>query len=157
MKFRHGPSIDYNELQELRKGMELQFRYKFYKDPKFPFLKSMGITHIIQGFDAGDDVGFIGTLHLWWVSDPTGTVSAPEGFSRDSVVTGIWESEWLDSPQEAIALAISLRQNKPYDEEKLVRSHMEEIAKMAELEAMRQLREKARDEATEESKTVLWN
>ncbi len=145
MKFRHGPSIDYNELQELRKGMELQFRYKFYKDPKFPFLKSMGIKHVIQGFDAGDDVGFIGTLHLWWVSDPTGTV------------TDIWESEWLDSPQEAIELAISIRQNKSYDEEKLVRSHMEEIAKMAELEAMKKLREKARDEATEESEKVLWN
>ena len=145
MKYRHGPSIDYNELQELRKGMELQFRYKFYKDPKFPFLKSMGIKHVIQGFDAGDDVGFIGTLHLWWVKDSTGTV------------TDIWESEWLDSPQEAIELAISLRQEKPYDEEKLVRSHLEEIAKMAELEAMRQLREKARDEATEQSKTVLWN
>ena len=145
MKFRHGPSIDYNELQELRKGMELQFRFKFYKDPKFPFLKSLGIKHVIQGFDAGDDIGFIGTLHLWWVRDPTGTV------------TDIWESEWIDTPQEAIELALSLRQNKLYDEQKLVRSHMEEIQKMAEQEAMKKLREKARDEATEESKTVLWN
>jgi len=145
MKFRHGPSIDYNELQELRKGMELQFRFKFYKDPKFPFLKSLGIKHVIQGFDAGDDIGFIGTLHLWWVRDSTGTV------------TDIWESEWIDTPQEAIELALSLRQNKLYDEQKLVRSHMEEIQKMAEQEAMKKLREKARDEATEESKTVLWN
>lgn len=145
MKFRHGPSIDYNELQELRKGMELQFRYKFYKDPKFPFLKSMGIKHVIQGFDAGDDVGFIGTLHLWWVSDPTGTV------------TDIWESEWLDTPQEAIELAISIRQNKLYDEEKLVQSHKKAIAELAEMEAMRQLREKARKVAEEESEKVLWN
>jgi hypothetical protein len=157
MKYRHGPSIDYNELQELRKGMELQFRYKFYKDPKFPFLQSMGIKHIIQGFDAGDDVGFIGTLHLWWESDPTGTVSAPEGFSRDSVATGVWESEWIDTPAEALALAVSIRQNKNYDEEKLMMGHMKEIQKIAELEAMRQLREKARDEATKESENVLWN
>ena len=145
MKFRHGPSIDYNELQELRKGMELQFRYKFYKDPKFPFLQSIGIKHIIQGFDAGDDVGFIGTLHLWWVSDPTGTV------------TGIWESEWIDTPREAVELAISFKKNLLYDEEKVVAAHRKEIEKMAEIEGMKQLREKSREQATEESKTVLWN
>ena len=145
MKFRHGPSIDYNELQELRKGMEMQFRYKFYKDPKFPFLKSMGIKHVIQGFDAGDDIGFIGMLHLWWVKDSTGTV------------TDIWESEWIDTPQEGIALAKALAQNKLYDEEKLVRAHMKEIQKMAEKEGMKQLREKSRKDATEESEKVLWN
>ena len=145
MKFRHGPKIDDNELQELRKGMEMQFRFKFYKDPKFPFLKSLGIKHVIQGFDAGDDVGFIGMLHLWWVRDPTGTV------------TDIWESEWIDTPHEGIALAQALAKNRVYDEEKLVRSHMTEIQKMAEIEAMGQLREKSREQATEESKTVLWN
>jgi len=145
MKFRHGPKIDENELQELRKGMELQFRYKFYKDPKFPFLQSMGIKHVIQGFDAGDDVGFIGMLHLWWVSDPTHTV------------IGIWESEWIDSPQEGIALAQALTKNRVYDEEKLIKSHQEAIQKIAHKEAMKQLQEKARTEATEESEKVLWN
>tara|TARA_B100000809_G_C14669620_1_gene362726 strand:+ start:61 stop:498 length:438 start_codon:yes stop_codon:yes gene_type:complete len=145
MKFRHGPKIDENELQELRKGMELQFRYKFYKDPKFPFLQSIGIKHVIQGFDAGDDVGFIGMLHLWWVSDPTGTV------------TGIWESEWIGSPHEGIALAHALSQNRIYDEEKLIQSHQEAMQKIAHKEAMKQLREKAREEATEESEKVLWN
>ena len=145
MKFRHGPKIDDNELQELRKGMEMQFRYKFYKDPKFPFLKSLGIKHVIQGFDAGDDVGFIGTLHLWWVSDPTGTV------------TDIWESEWIDTPHEGIELAKALSKNRVYDEEKLVQTHMKEIQKMAEEEAMKKLREKSREQAEEESYTVLLN
>ena len=145
MKFRHGPKIDENELQELRKGMELQFRYKFYKDPKFPFLKSLGVKHVIQGFDAGDEIGFIGVLHLWWVADTTGTV------------TDIWESEWIDSPQEGIALAQMLSKNRVYDEEKLMRAHQKEIGKMAEAEGMRQLREKARVQAEEESEKVLWN
>ena len=145
MKFRHGPSIDYNELQELRKGMEMQFRFQFYKDPKFTFLPSLGIKHIFQSFDAGDDIGFIGMLHLWWVSDSTGTV------------THIWESEWIDTPHEGIALAKAVTQNKLYDEEKVVRAHLKEIQKMAEIEGMKQLREKARDDATEESEKVLWN
>ena len=139
--------LDEIELQELRKGMELQFRYKFYKDPKFPFLKSLGIKHVIQGFDAGDDIGFIGMLHLWWVKDSTGTV------------TDIWESEWIDTPQEGIALAQAIAQEKRniYDEEKLVRAHMKEIQKMAEKEGMKQLREKSKKDATEESEKVLWN
>tara|TARA_B100000953_G_C17847672_1_gene367239 strand:+ start:194 stop:631 length:438 start_codon:yes stop_codon:yes gene_type:complete len=145
MKFRHGPSIDYNELQELRKGMEMQFRYKFYRDPKFPFLKSLGIKHIFQSFDAGDDIGFIGILHLWWVRDSTGTV------------TDIWESEWIDSPHEGIALAKAVSQNKLYDEEKVVLAHKREIQKMAEKEGLRQLREKSRKDAEEESKNFLWN
>lgn len=145
MKFRHGPSIDYNELCELRKGMELQFRYKFYKDPKFPFLQSLGIKHVMQGFDAGDDVGFIGTLHLWWVPDPTRTVMQ------------IWESEWIDSPREAVEIAMTFKEDLLYDEEKLVAAHREYIEMMAEAEAFRQIREKSRKEAEEESKTVLWN
>jgi len=137
--------IDENELQELRKGMEMQFRYKFYKDPKFPFLQSIGIKHVIQGFDAGDDVGFIGMLHLWWVSDPTGTV------------TGIWESEWLDTPHEGVALAQSLDNNRMFDVGKLVQAHAKAIHKIAEQEVRKQIQAKIEKEEEEESKTVLWN
>ena len=36
---------------ELREAMNIQFRYKLYKSPEFPFLPSMGINHIIQGFE----------------------------------------------------------------------------------------------------------
>ena len=137
--------IDENELQELRKGMEMQFRYKFYKDPKFPFLQSIGIKHVIQGFDAGDDVGFIGMLHLWWVSDPTGTV------------TGIWESEWLDTPHEGIALAQSLDNNRMFDVGKLVQANAKAIHNIPEQEVMKQIQSKIEKEEEEESKTVLWN
>jgi len=137
--------IDENELQELRKGMEMQFRYKFYKDPKFYFLQSIGIKHVIQGFDAGDDVGFIGMLHLWWVSDPTGTV------------TGIWESEWLDTPHEGIALAQSLDNNRMFDVGKLVQTHTQAIHDIAEQEVRKQIQAKIEKEEEEESKTVLWN
>ena len=138
--------IDDIELQELRKGMETQFRYKFYKDPKFPFLQSIGIKHVIQGFEhPHEEVGFIGMLHLWWVPDPTGTV------------TDIWESEWLDTPHEGIALAQMLDKNRVYDVEKLVQTHTQAIQKIAEQEVMKQLQEKIRKEEEEESKTVLWN
>ena len=32
-----------NGIQEIRKGVEQQFRYKLYQDPKFPFLQTMVI------------------------------------------------------------------------------------------------------------------
>jgi|TARA_B110000116_G_scaffold174066_1_gene150557 hypothetical protein len=144
MKFRHGPSIDYNELQELRKGMELQFRYKFYKDPKFPFLQSIGIKHVVQVFDGGDEIGFIGILHLWWVPSTNSDI-------------GLWKSEWIDTPQEGIELAASFKKDLLYDEDKLMAFHQKEILKMAEEKALLELREKARDAATEQSKNVLWN
>ena len=134
--------IDEIELQELRRGMEIQFRYKFYKDPKFPFLQSIGIKHVLQGFEhPHEDVGYLGMLHLWWVSDPTGTV------------LGIWESEWLDTPQEGVALAQTLDANRIYD----VQTHALTIQNIAEQEVMKQLQEKIRKEEEEESKTVLWN
>ena len=139
--------IDENQLQELRKGMEIQFRYKFYKEAQFPFLQSLGLKHVLQSFDAGDDIGFIGMLHLWWVSDPTGTV------------TGIWESEWFNTPQEGVALAQKIDQDlrKIYNIEKLEQTQMQYIHSMAEKEMMKQLQEKIRNEEEEESKTVLWN
>ena len=138
--------IDDTELQELRKAFEMQFRYKFYRDPKFPFLKSIGIGHVIQGFEhPHEDVGFIGMLHLWWVPDPTGTV------------TDIWESEWLDTPHEGIALAQTLDKNRIYDVHKLEEIAHTHAQKMAEKEVMKQIQEKIRQEEEEESNTVLWN
>ena len=139
--------MDEIEIQELRKGMEMQFRYKFYKEAQFPFLQSLGLKHVLQSFDAGDDIGFIGMLHLWWVSDPTGTV------------TGIWESEWINTPQEGVALAQKIGEDLHllYDIGKLEQVGKQYIQKLAEKEMMKQIQEKIRKEEEEESKTVLWN
>ena len=139
--------MDEIEIQELRKGMEMQFRYKFYKEPQFLFLQSLGIKHVIQGFDAGDDIGFIGILHLWWVPDPTGTV------------TGIWESEWINTPQEGVALAQKIGEDLHllYDIGKLEQVSKQYIQKLAEKEMMKQIQSKIEKEEEEESKTVLWN
>ena len=139
--------MDEIEIQELRKGMEMQFRYKFYKEPQFLFLQSLGIKHVIQGFDAGDDIGFIGILHLWWVPDPTGTV------------TGIWESEWINTPQEGVALAQKIGEDLHllYDIGKLEQVSKQYIQKLAEKEMMKQIQAKIEKEEEEESKTVLWN
>ena len=81
------------------------------------------------------------------MSDPTGTV------------TGIWESEWFNTPQEGVALAQKIDQDlrKIYNIEKLEQTQMQYIHSMAEKEMMKQLQDKIRKEEEEESKTVLWN
>ena len=91
-------------LQEVRKGLEQQYRYKFYQDPKYPFLPAMGIKHIFQGFDAQED-GYVGTLHLWYTNE-SGELSY---HTKDKeFVSGHWKAEWIDDAKDAVELAIEL-------------------------------------------------
>ena len=157
---------DTNILSDLRHAMEVQFRYKFYKDVQFPYLHSLGIRNVLQGF-GNEDVGFIGILHLWWVNEDSGIVyDNPK--KGPVAIKGIWKSEWLNHPQEAIALAQKIQDKKPYDEEKLVQTHQNHIRQMtekrAEQEIIKQIREKQELEAPHEEdveeeakKVILWN
>ena len=151
---------------ELRHAMEVQFRYKFYNDVQFPYLQSLGIRNVLQGF-GNEDVGFIGILHLWWVNEDSGIVyDNPK--KGPVAIKGIWKSEWLNHPQDAIALAQKIQDKKPYDEDKLVQAHQNHIRQMtekrAEQEIINQIREKqefespAEEDVEEEAKKViLWN
>ena len=157
---------DTNILSDLRHAMEVQFRYKFYKDVQFPYLHSLGIRNVLQGF-GNEDVGFIGILHLWWVNEDSGIVyDNPK--KGPVAIKGIWKSEWLNHPQDAIALAQKIQDKKPYDEEKLVSiSHnyiLQKEQEKAQKEAVRLLREQQGIESpTEEEvekeakKVILWN
>ena len=151
---------------ELRNAMEVQFRYKFYKDVQFPYLHSLGIRNVLQGF-GNEDVGFIGILHLWWVNEDSGIVyDNPK--KGPVAIKGIWKSEWLNHPQEAIALAQKIQDKKPYDEEKLVtlmHNHIrQQTEQRAHKEAEKMLRERQKIDRTAEEdveeeakKVILWN
>ena len=151
---------------ELRHAMEVQFRYKFYNDVQFPYLQSLGIRNVLQGF-GNEDVGFIGILHLWWVNEDNGIVY--DNPRKSSVpIKGVWKSEWLDHPHDALALSQKIQDKKLYDEDKLVQAHQNHIRQMtekrAEQEIIRQIREKQGLEAPHEEdveeeakKVILWN
>jgi len=148
--------MDDLSLKEIRKGLEQQFRFKLYKDPKFPFLHSMGIRHLFQSFDAKED-GYIGTLHLWWSNES----GEPSYHTKDKhFISGGWYSKWIDDATEAIKEAIECEKKyNPYSEA-LIKAHVKE----AELESERLARkmlekrfQKDMKKAEEESKTVLWN
>ena len=131
------------ELEYLRKCMEAQFRKQFYKDPKFPFLQSLGITHILHGFDTGDV--FIGLLHMWWEPHESGIP-----FHKN------WKSEWLDDAHEAVALA-KIIEPKSYDLIKLVDAHKREMDRIETEMEIKRIRENKLKEETEKSKNYLWN
>ena len=143
-------------LQEIRKGLEQQYRFKFYQDPKYPFLPAMGIKHIFQGFDAQED-GYVGTLHLWYTNE-SGELSY---HTKDKeFVSGHWKAEWIDDAINAVEIAIEVeRENKIYAE-KLTQVHlkyMEEFSTKLAQELFDKKFKKQMEELEEESKRVLWN
>ncbi|SVE60758.1 uncharacterized protein METZ01_LOCUS513612, partial [marine metagenome] len=118
-----------NQREELRYAMETQFRYKFYKSPEFPFLPSMGIRHVFQGFEAKEEeLGFIGMLHLWW--------------TKEDFVKGTWHGEWFDSPEEGIKRAIQVQEEITFwDQNKLLQVHHEYLNELRRKEAETKFKE----------------
>ena len=148
--------MDDLSIKEIRKGLEQQFRYKLYQDPKFPFLHSMGIKHLFQSFDAQED-GYIGTLHLWWSNES----GEPSHHSKDKhFISGGWYGEWIDDAMEAIKFAVECeRKHNPYAE-KLLRAFVKEQERQLEISQKKKLEERYKRDMKnmeEESKTVLWN
>ena len=90
---------------ELRKTLEMQFRYQFYQDPKFPFLQSMGCKHVFQAFGS-EEIGDLGTLHLYWT--PIGSGIEYEGTPPYPEIKGMWKAKWHDDESEVIELVVKL-------------------------------------------------
>ena len=114
--------MDSKQREGLRYAMNTQFRYKFYNQTEFPFLPSMGIRHIFQSFEAPQELGYIGMLHLWWTMEDNGIVyDNPRNF-----VKGTWHGEWFDSREDGIKRAIQVqKENTLWDTNKLLEAHLE--------------------------------
>ena len=135
---------------ELREAMNVQFRYKLYKSPEFPFLPSMGINHIIQGFEAKEELGFVGVLHLWYENN-SGELSYQ---TKDRhFVAGDWKHEWYDHPEDAVELAMHIQKSKPFDEDKLIKIAIDHAKEMAE----KKVKKLVEDALEKESEDELLN
>jgi hypothetical protein len=140
-----------NQREELRYAMETQFRYKFYKSPEFPFLPSMGIRHIFQGFEHKEELGFIGMLHLWWTNEDDGIkYDNPKYF-----VKGIWHGEWFDTPEEGIEKAIQVQKEILWDENKLLQVHHEFHAELQKREAEKKFTEETEEMSNPQKQPLL--
>ena len=154
------------ERDMFRYAMETQFRYKFYQDVQFPYLHSLGIDHVFQGF-GNEEHGFIGMLHLWWVNEDNGIVyDHPK--KGPVAIKGIWRGEWFDTPEQGVLAARQIEKERIYDEQKLVtltqnyiKQKIEETAqrKAEKLLQERQEIERPAEEDVEEEakKVILWN
>ena len=150
------------ERDMFRYAMETQFRYKFYQDTQFPYLQSLGIDHVFQGF-GNEEHGFIGMLHLWWVNEDNGIVyDHPK--KGPVTIKGIWRGEWFDTPEQGVLAARQIEKERIYDEQKLVTLTHNYIKQKIEEKAERVLQEQqeiesmANEDVEEEAKKViLWN
>ena len=154
------------ERDMFRYAMETQFRYKFYQDVQFPYLQSLGVDHVFQGF-GNEEHGFIGMIHLWWVNEDSGIVyDHPK--KGPVAIKGMWKSEWFDTPEQGVLAAQKIEKERIYDEQKLVfltQNYVrQETEKRARKEAERLLRERQgiesmveEDVEEEAKKVILWN
>ena len=135
------------ELQEVRKHTELQFKLMLYKRPEFPFLQSMGTKHLIQEFQSTEQI-YLGTLHLWWTNEQDNNLYYSVNHTGPKV-KGTWNSEWFDSIEEGRDLMAMVHKDSIVNKMKLI-----EIATqyMIEVQAKKEL-----TEMLEQEETILWN
>ena len=154
------------ERDMFRYAMETQFRYKFYQDVQFPYLQSLGVDHVFQGF-GNEEHGFIGMIHLWWVNEDN-RITYDHPKKGPVTIKGIWRSEWFDTPEQGVLAAQKVENERIYDEQKLVfltQNYVrQDTEKRARKEAERLLRERQgiesmveEDVEEEAKKVILWN
>ena len=106
------------ERKLLQQAMEIQFRHKLYCDIKFPYLQSLGIKDIVQGF-GNEEIGFIGVLHLRWVNEDNNIVyDKPKEWPV--IVKGVWKSTWYNTPEIGKKIAEEIQNRSIIDIEKVM-------------------------------------
>ena len=106
------------ERKLLQQAMEIQFRHKLYCDIKFPYLQSLGIKDIVQGF-GNEEIGFIGVLHLRWVNEDNNIVyDNPKEWPV--TVKGVWKSTWYNTPEIGKKIAEEIQNRSIIDIEKVM-------------------------------------
>ena len=154
------------ERDMFRYAMETQFRYKFYQNVQFPYLQSLGIDHVFQGF-GNEEHGFIGMIHLWWVNEDN-RITYDHPKKGPVTIKGIWRSEWFDTPEQGVLAAQKVEKERIYSEQKLVfvmQNYLQQKEQeRAQKEAVRLLRERQEiekpveeDVEEEAKKVILWN
>ena len=149
-----------------RYAMETQFRYQFYQNVQFPYLQSLGIKDVFQGF-GNEEHGFIGMIHLWWVNEDN-RITYDHPKKGPVTIKGIWRSEWFDTPEQGVVAAQKIEKERIYSEQKLVfvmQNYLQQKEQeRAQKEAVRLLQEQqgiespAEEDVEEEAKKViLWN
>ena len=145
------------ERDVIRTALEMQFRYKFYQDTVFPYLQSLGVKDVFQGFGS-DETGWLGMIHLWWVPEES-NIHYDNPKNWPVKIIGVWKSEWFDTAKEGMEAAqkVEEERNKIYDTNKMFNIHHEYVKSITEKQIKRQIKEKLEEEIEEPDKKILWN
>ena len=118
------PQLLQHHRNEIRTVMQKKFMDTFISSAEFPFLQSIGITHVFQAFEANhDEIGFLGLLHIWYHET-------------------MWETEWIDTEEQGLDLISDLREAKLYNEVKLVKVSIDKIHQRTKMERMKVIKER---------------
>jgi len=113
------PQTKEEMIKQMRFAIDTQMRYKLYNDTVFPFMQSMGMKDIWQGFKDEQNEIFIGVYHLYWTPEDSGIkVLNP----TKPVPKGTWKHEWL-TQEEADIKQKKILEESLVDYEKLVEAH----------------------------------
>ena len=135
------------ELQKIRSQTEMQYKLMLYKRPEFPFIQSMGIKHLIQDFNADNNV-YIGTLHLWWTNEQDNNLYYSVNYTGPKV-KGLWKTEWFNSIEEGRSFMLKVANDSILDLQKVVEVHMKFLNQINHKKVLREMEEK--------EEKILWN
>ena len=112
------PQTKEEMIKQMRFAIDTQMRYKLYNDTVFPFMQSMGMKDIWQGFKDEQNEIFIGVYHLYWTPEDSGIkVLNP----TKPVPKGTWKHEWL-TQEEADHKKLVQQASSIIDEEKMTKA-----------------------------------
>ena len=90
--------MDERSFQEMRKGLEIQFKYILYRRPGFKFFHSIGNWNFFQRFKSDDGKIDFGVLHVYWDKDAENMIDYvdKDGNVRPHSKQGDWRHRWLN-------------------------------------------------------------
>ena len=106
-------------IKQMRFAINTQMRYKHYKDVKFPFMQSIGLKDIWQGFKDDENNIFIGVYHLYWTPEEDKGIVVLN--PTKPVAKGTWKHEWL-TKEEALVIQKKVEDESIVDYEKMTKA-----------------------------------
>ena len=158
-------TMDDKSLQEMRYGLEVQFKHIIYSQPGFELFHSIGNRNFFQRFRTNDGIDF-GTLHVYGDKDAENNIVTcnPETGERTNSAKGDWRHRWFKPDEKPEA--VPPHENSIISEEgmqkiyrihakKLVDAAQNENKRMMEKRQQRQKFEQEEDNEEEDEKILL--
>ena len=160
-------TMDEKSFQEMRQGLEVQFKHMIYSQPGFEFYHSIGNTNFFQRFRTNDGIDF-GTLHVYWDKDAENNIVLvdPETGERTNRAKGDWRHRWFKPGEKPEP--IPPREDSIISEEgmkKIYTAHAQKLADVAVHQNKRMMEERLRrqkikqfeEDDNEEDMPILLN